>query len=145
MSNLEMTRPRRWLLVAGMGSVLAGLFVGVAIGAFANPRMGLAAHLGGVQNGMLLLAVCGIWRWLSCAGRAESLLAIAMIVGLWGIFESLIAAAMLGTSAATPIAGAGFSAGPAAELAVSAVLVGSSTLTLAVFCVATWYAVRARS
>lgn len=39
------------LLQAGVALFLAGLLVGLAVPAMANPRMGLASHLEGVMNG----------------------------------------------------------------------------------------------
>lgn len=44
-----------YLLVNGMLLFILGLLNGLVIPFFKNKRMGLSAHLAGVQNGMVLL------------------------------------------------------------------------------------------
>jgi len=56
-----MESSNRRLMWHGMFLFLLGLFTGFAEHSFANVRMGLAAHLEGVMNGTLLLAVGAIW------------------------------------------------------------------------------------
>ncbi len=45
------------LLIGGMILFILGLLTGVAVPGFTNPRMGLAAHLAGVQNPLVLLGL----------------------------------------------------------------------------------------
>ena len=52
---------RRRLLFHGIALFLLGLLTGLAEQHFANVRMGLAAHLEGVMNGIFLLAVGAVW------------------------------------------------------------------------------------
>lgn len=52
---------RRRLLWHGMFLFLLGLLTGLVEQKFANPRMGLAAHLEGVMNGTLLVALGAVW------------------------------------------------------------------------------------
>ena len=56
-----METANRRLMWHGMLLFLLGLFTGFAEPHFANVRMGLAAHLEGVMNGTLLLALGAIW------------------------------------------------------------------------------------
>jgi (hydroxyamino)benzene mutase len=51
---------RRRLLFHGITLFLIGLLTGLAEQHFTNVRMALAAHLEGVMNGILLLAVGAI-------------------------------------------------------------------------------------
>lgn len=57
-----MAERRRRLLWHGMALFLAGLLTGLVEQQFANPRMGLAAHLEGVMNGAFLLVVGAVWQ-----------------------------------------------------------------------------------
>ena len=56
-----MEDPRRRLLWHGMFLFLLGLLTGFVEQQFTNPRMGLAAHLEGVMNGIFLLALGAVW------------------------------------------------------------------------------------
>ena len=50
------TNINRRLKFLGMLLFLLGLITGLALMSFTNPRMGLAAHLEGVMNGLFLIA-----------------------------------------------------------------------------------------
>ena len=52
----------RRLLFHGMCLFLLGLLTGFAEQHFANVRMGLAAHLEGVMNGIFLVGLGAIWN-----------------------------------------------------------------------------------
>ena len=52
---------RRSLIWHGMFLFLLGLLTGFVETKFANPRMGLAAHLEGVMNGTFLIALGAVW------------------------------------------------------------------------------------
>ncbi|HEV7673046.1 MAG TPA: hypothetical protein VGQ12_00805 [Candidatus Angelobacter sp.] len=52
---------RRKLIWHGMFLFLLGLLTGFVETKFANPRMGLAAHLEGVMNGTFLVALGAVW------------------------------------------------------------------------------------
>ena len=56
-----METSNRRLMWHGMFLFLIGLFTGFAETHFANVRMGLAAHLEGVMNGIFLLALGAVW------------------------------------------------------------------------------------
>src|SRR5258708_3367279 len=52
---------KRKLIWHGCFLFLLGLLVGFVEQEFANPRMGLAAHLEGVMNGTFLIALGSVW------------------------------------------------------------------------------------
>lgn len=107
-----------------------GLATGVPIGAFTNPRMGLSAHLTGVQNGMALMLFGILWPELRLAARTRAIAFGLLLASLYGLWADLTLAAILGTSRATPIAGAGHHGSAAAELGVTAVLYATSIAVL---------------
>jgi len=113
----------RRLLRAGMLLCLLALVTGLALPAFANPRMALAAHVGGMMNGIFLLVAGLAWRELELSGRWRSIAFAALLAGTYGNWASTLAAAAWGTRTLTPIAGAGFGAGAAQEAIVGAGLV----------------------
>ena len=56
-----METANRRLMWHGMFLFLIGLITGFCVQHFANVRMGLAAHLEGVMNGIFLLALGAVW------------------------------------------------------------------------------------
>lgn len=64
-------RTARRLMLLGAVLVMAGLLTGFVSGSLANPRMGLSAHLEGLMNGMLLLALGAGWRFVHLGAAAE--------------------------------------------------------------------------
>jgi hydroxylaminobenzene mutase len=85
-----------------------GLVSGALIPMLTNSRMGLSAHVAGVQNGMVLLIFGLVWQRLSLAQRALRVAELSSIFAMYAIWGALLLAAIFGTSRATPIAGAGF-------------------------------------
>ena len=91
----------------GLLLFLFGLLNGAAVQLFANPRMGLSAHLAGVQNGMVLVLFGLIWSRLGLPPWAIRLAHQLALFSMYAIWAALALAAIFGTSQATPIAGAG--------------------------------------
>ena len=60
----------RRLMWWGMVIFLLGLIKGLIQNNLANPRMGLSAHLEGLMNGTLLVAVGAIWSHIHTSSRA---------------------------------------------------------------------------
>ena len=85
-----------------------GLVNGALVSALPNSRMGLSAHLEGVQNGMVLLIFGLVWQRLSLSPRALRAAELSSIFSMYAIWGALFLAALFGTSRVTPIAGAGF-------------------------------------
>lgn len=114
----------RKLALLGAVLVMLGLLTGFVSGSFANPRMGLAAHLEGLMNGTLLLAIAAIWKyvtlpqgqarwtwWLLAFGTTANWLAITL-AGIWGAGGQTM-----------PLTAAGHSAAPWQESLVSVLLI----------------------
>lgn len=101
---------KRRLLWHGMFLFLLGLITGLIEPQFHNLRMGLAAHLEGVMNGIFLLALGAIWPDVKLSPRLKS---VAYWCGLFGTYGNWLVttfAAIVGTAALTPITAAGYSA-----------------------------------
>ena len=113
----------RLLLQCGAVLLLLGLLTGLGIPALGNPRAGLAAHVEGVMNGMLLLLVGAIWAQIQLGPRRRKALQGLLLYGAFANWVGTLLGAALGTSRLTPIAGAGFSGTPAQEAVVWAILI----------------------
>lgn len=123
---------RRRLVRAGFLLFLVGLVTGFAVPAMANPRAGLAGHLEGLMNGMFLVVAGLAWPWLRLPRRAGRAVCGLLLLGAWANWAVTTATGVLGTSRGTPIAGAGFQAGPTTELLVyGALAVVGVTMTVA--------------
>ncbi|BDG04174.1 hypothetical protein [Anaeromyxobacter oryzae] len=112
----------RSLVRLGMTLFLVGLLTGLAIQPMVNPRAGLAAHLEGVLNGIFVIVVGLAWKELGLGERAARITFALLVFGTWANWATTTAIGILGTSKATPIAGAGHSGTPLAENAVLAML-----------------------
>lgn len=102
---------------------LLGLLEGVAIPYFTNNRMGLSAHLAAVQSAMALMVFGAIWSHVQLSDKLSNLAGWSGIFSMYVVWIGLTLAAILGTSKATPIAGAGFQGSPTAELVTEAIIV----------------------
>lgn len=128
----------RSLLWHGIALFLLGLLTGLAMPALRNPRMGLAAHLEGVMNGIFLLALGSAWSKARLSSRQSAIAYWAALGGTYGNWAVTLTAAVLGTAAMTPIASAGFGSQPLQEAVVTfgfvavgiAILVASGLLLL---------------
>ena len=98
---------KRRLLWHGILIVLLGLAVGALVPELKNPRMGVAAHVGGVMSGMLLLLAGIIWEELKLPARAARLTFWLFLYASYTGWLAQFLAAFFGTSWATPVAGAG--------------------------------------
>ena len=115
-----METANRRLMWHGMLLFLLGLFTGFAEPHFANVRMGLAAHLEGVMNGILLLALGAIWPHVRLGRNAR---AAAFWTALYSAYANWLfttLAAIFGTGALSPITAPGFRARPWQESLVTA-------------------------
>ena len=109
---------KRSLIWHGMFLFFLGLLTGFAEQKFANPRMGLAAHLEGVMNGTFLIALGAVWTEVRLSSRPKT---AAYWTALYGTYTNWIIttlAAIFGTSSLSPITGAGHSAQPWQEVLV---------------------------
>jgi hydroxylaminobenzene mutase len=123
----------RRLVWHGVLLFLLGLLVGLVVPAFANPRMGLSAHVGTVLNGALLVALGAAWSAIELSPRAQRGAFSLLVWGSYGGCLGLVLAAIFNTRASTPINGAAQPAGTWIEALVfltlavpgAAVLVGT--------------------
>jgi hydroxylaminobenzene mutase len=138
---------RKILLLSGAMLFLIGLLGGVAVQSFENPRMGLSAHLAGVQNGIFLLLLGGVWHHIRLSQPLLGLVCWFNILGMYLFWLSLTLSAVWGTSRATPIAGAGFNGMMWKENVVQVLLYSasaSSIISAALLVVGFWQAFRSR-
>ena len=134
-----------YLLVNGMLLFILGLLNGLVIPLFKNKRMGLSAHLAGVQSGMVLLLFGFLWAHLTLS---ETLLTASYWLSLYSMYAiwlALLLAAIWGSSRSTPIAGAGFQASKRQELIVQLLLVSGSVAIIAASGVLLWGLLEGRS
>jgi (hydroxyamino)benzene mutase len=132
-----MNDTRRRLLWHGMFLFLLGLLTGFFELKFANPRMGLAAHLEGVMNGTFLVALGAAWAHVNLPTRLEATAYWSALYGTYANWGVTTLAAILGTAALSPITGAGHSGPPWQEgvvtvgfMSVGLAIVASSILVL---------------
>jgi hydroxylaminobenzene mutase len=113
-------------LISGTVLFLLSLLSGFTMSFLANPRMGVSAHVAGLEGGMALWVLGLMWQRVALPFGVERTAQIIAVTGLYAIFISLFLAALWGTSRATPIAGAGHQASPIRETVVSVILTGGS-------------------
>jgi len=128
---MEVPKVERLLVRAGFVLFTLALLTGLAVPAFLNHRMAVAAHLTGVVNALLLIAVGLAWGLLAMSPVQARL--------TWGVFlccayanwgTSCLAAAW-GTSRLTPLSGAGYSAAAWKESVVQVLQVSLALAILA--------------
>jgi hydroxylaminobenzene mutase len=134
---IRMEDIRRRLLWHGMFLFLLGLLTGFAEEKFANPRMGLAAHLEGVMNGTFLVALGAAWAQVKLSKRLEAAAYWTALYGTYANWAVTTLAAIFGTAALSPITGAGHIGQAWQEhvvtfgfMSVGIVIVASSVLVL---------------
>ena len=116
------------LLFHGTLLFLLGLLNGAAIPFFYNKRMGLSAHLAGVQNGLALIAFGLIWSHADVP--FPSVAYWSGLYSMYGIWIGLVFAGIWGTSKSTPIAGKGFSASAWKETLVTVIIQSASVAAI---------------
>jgi hydroxylaminobenzene mutase len=116
---------------------LVGLITGFLEQKFSNPRMGLAAHLEGVMNGTLLIALGAIWTEVRLSPRLRVAAYCGALYGTYANWGVTTLAAIFGTAALSPITAANRSAQPWQEgivtlgfMSVGVTIVGCSILVL---------------
>jgi hydroxylaminobenzene mutase len=128
---------KRPLLWHGMFLFLLGLLTGFVVQKFANPRMGLAAHLEGVMNGTFLVALGAVWTEVRLSPRLKVSAYWGALYGTYANWAVTALAAIFGTAALSPITGAGHRGQPWQEglvtfgfMTVGIVIVASTVLVL---------------
>ena len=90
-----------YLLVNGMLLFILGLLNGLVIPFFKNPRMGLSAHLAGVQSGMVLLLFGFLWTHISLPENILAACYWLSLYSMYAIWLALLLAAIWGSSRST--------------------------------------------
>ncbi len=128
---------KRQLLWHGMFLFLLGLLTGFIEQKFSNPRMGLAAHLEGVMNGIFLVAMGAAWAEVRLSPRWKAVAYWGVLYGTYANWAFTTLAAIFGTAALSPITGASHSGQPWQEtivtvgfMSVGVVIVAASILIL---------------
>lgn len=129
---------KRRLLWHGMFLFLLGLITGLVSSKFANPRMGLAAHLEGVMNGILLVALGAIWTDVRLSSTLKAAAYWTALYGTYANWAVTTLAAIFGTGAMTPIAAAGRTALPWQEGVVTAGFISAGLAIIAAAVLVLW-------
>ncbi len=115
-----MENANRRLMWHGMFLFLIGLITGFLEQRFANVRMGLAAHLEGIMNGIFLLALGGAWSAVNLKPAIKTLAYWTVLYGTYMNWVFTTLAAIFGTGALSPITAPGHVAQPWQEILVTA-------------------------
>lgn len=119
------------LIFYGLLLFMIGLLIGLFVQNMVNPRMGLAAHLEGIMNGMFLILLGLIWKRLILSPAWQK---AAYWLAFYGAFANLFAvllAAVTGFGKMMPIAGGKAGTG-VAEVMISFLLVSLALCMLTV-------------
>ncbi len=114
------------LCFAGLALFMLGLLNGLAIPRMRSPRIGLSAHLTGVQAGTFLIAVGLMWPRLSLSQAWSDVLANGLWVSMVLIWVSLVLGGVFGAGQGLAIAGQGMTTTPARQRLVSVLLIAGS-------------------
>ena len=132
-----MDMAHRRLMWHGMFLLLLGMVTGLAEPYFTNVRMGLAAHLEGVMNGIFLVALGAIWTEVKLPSPAKAVAYWTALYGTYANWLTTTLAAVFGTAAKSPISAAGYTGQPWQEnlvtagfLTVSLSIIAASVLVL---------------
>ena len=135
----------RRLLQVGIALFLLGLLTGLAVPAFANPRMALASHIEAVMNGTFLVLLGLVWPTLRLSPR---LLNAAFWFAVYGAFTNwlatLLAAVWRAGNPMMPLAAQGSVGTPTQELVLKALLV-SLALAMIAACVLVLFGLRGQA
>lgn len=129
---------KRRLMWHGMFLFLLGLLTGLVETQFANTRMGLAAHLEGVMNGIFLVALGSIWAEVRLSSALSSVAYWSALYGTYVNWGVTTLAAVFGTGAMSPITAPGRSALPWQESLVTAGFVSVGLAIIAATVLVLW-------
>ena len=128
MQNKSETEKGHFLVEIGILLFLIGLFIGLAVPLFENPRMGLSSHLESLFNGLFLVLIGIIWTRISLSSKVKQTLLGLLIYGTFANMTATLLAAIWGAGKMMPIAANGKMGEVWQEQVVAALLV---TLSLA--------------
>jgi (hydroxyamino)benzene mutase len=111
---------QRRLMWHGMFLFLLGLLTGFAESSLPNVRMGLAAHLEGVMNGIFLLALGSAWIKINLSPPATVITFWIVLYSAYANWATTALASILGTSSLSPLTGTSQGGKPWQETVVTA-------------------------
>jgi (hydroxyamino)benzene mutase len=117
---------RHQLITAGILLFLVALVFGLIFPKLANPRMGLSAHLIGLQGGVFLVLLGLIWGDLTLSPKLETATVWLALYGNYGNFVTNVLSATFATTQLQPIFGSGHLAEPWKEHLVNTGLISIS-------------------
>ena len=129
---------KRRLIWHGMFLFLLGLLTGLVETQFANPRMGLAAHLEGVMNGMFLVALGAAWLEVKLSPALSGTAYWSALYGTYANWAVTTLAAVLGTGAMSPITAPGRTAVPWQESLITAGFMSVGLTIIAAIVLVLW-------
>lgn len=138
---MRIENPRRYLIGAGILLFLIALVFGLIFPRLANPRMGLSAHLIGLQGGVFLVVLGLIWGELNLSPKLAKATIWSGLYGNYGNFVTNVIAAAYATNRLQPIFGSGTFAGDWPENVVSFGLI-SIAVAVVVCCVLVLWGLR---
>jgi hypothetical protein len=89
---------------------LLGTVTGFAPMLATNPRMGLAAHVGGIMNALLLLALGAVWSAFTLPAGRQRLASRLLVAGAYANWAITLLASITGAREFAPLAGEGYGA-----------------------------------
>lgn len=115
----------------GFVLLLLSLLTGLAVPAFAAPRLGLSAHLAGITGALVLMAIGALAGSFALSARSAAILRWSWVYAAYANWLACLIGAITGASRFTPIAGAGHRGTELAEAVVSFLLVSLSLAAIA--------------
>jgi hydroxylaminobenzene mutase len=111
------------LFRSGTALLLLGIISGLTTTLMANPRMGLSAHVEGLLNGILLIALGAAWTAVELPHGLKRVALLLLVAGSWTNWAATQLAAFWGTGKLTPIVGVQMTGTAIHEAIVSTMLV----------------------
>lgn len=112
----------KMLCVAGVVLFLLGLLNGFAIPRMRSPRLGLSAHLTGVQSGTFLIAAGLLWARLQLVTTWGDVIAGVLWVSLYLLWLALLLGGVFGAGQGLDIAGQGMTTTPGRQRLVTGLM-----------------------
>ena len=133
-----MENTQRRLMWHGMFLFLLGLVTGFAESSFPNVRMGLAAHLEGVMNGIFLVALGSAWIKVKLSPPAMTTAFWTVLYGAYANWAMTALAALFGTSSLSPLTGTPKGGQPWQEMVVTVGLLSVGVAIIAATVLLLW-------
>ena len=122
----------------GFVLMLLALFTGLAVPQFANPRLGLAAHVVGITGGLILVALGALAGSFLLEKRAAAIMMWTWVYAAYANWFASLLGAVTGASRLTPIAGAGTVGDSFSEAIVGFLLLSLSVAAIIGTAIAVW-------